>query len=56
MQLLTRPFCSTLVFNAFVFCQVFNQLNARKLGRDLNVLTDIHKNMWFLTIFAISAS
>ncbi|KAK4701418.1 P-type Ca2+ transporter type 2C, partial [Phenoliferia sp. Uapishka_3] len=43
----------TLVFNTFVFCQIFNQLNARRLDRGLNVFTGILKNYYFIAIFAI---
>ncbi|KAI5476993.1 Ca2+-transporting ATPase [Pseudohyphozyma bogoriensis] len=43
----------TLVFNTFVFCQIFNQLNARRLDRGLNVFVGILKNYYFLAIFCI---
>jgi Ca2+-transporting ATPase len=44
---------STLIFNQFVFCQIFNQLNARVLDRSLNIFRGFYKNYWFLSIFAI---
>ncbi|SCV70468.1 BQ2448_1862 [Microbotryum intermedium] len=43
----------TLIFNSFVFCQIFNMLNARRLDRTLNIFRGIHKNMYFLVIFLI---
>jgi len=43
----------TLVFNTFVFCQIFNQLNARELGRRLNIFKGLFKNYYFLGIFVI---
>ncbi|SGZ26164.1 BQ5605_C024g09849 [Microbotryum silenes-dioicae] len=43
----------TLIFNSFVFCQIFNMLNARRLDRTLNIFHGIHKNMYFLVIFII---
>ncbi|KAM0750630.1 putative calcium-transporting ATPase [Meredithblackwellia eburnea MCA 4105] len=43
----------TLVFNTFVFCQIFNQLNARRLDRGLNIFVGIHKNIYFIVIFCI---
>jgi Ca2+-transporting ATPase len=46
----------TLVFNCFVFCQIFNMINCRSLTRDLNFWHGIHKNTWFMLIFAISES
>lgn len=43
----------SLVFNQFVFCQIFNQLNARKLDRSLNIFRGIFKNYYFMGIFLI---
>jgi len=44
---------NTLVFNTFVFCQVFNQFNCRKIYRgEFNFLKNIHKSLAFLAIFA----
>lgn len=44
---------STLVFNTFVFCQIFNQFNARRLDRKFNVFSNVHRNPWFICIFFI---
>ncbi|KAL7414094.1 calcium-translocating P-type ATPase [Mrakia frigida] len=44
---------STVVFNTFVFCQIFNQLNCRRLDRGLNIFTEFFRNPWFHGIFAI---
>lgn len=44
---------STIVFNTFVFCQIFNQLNCRRLDRGLNIFTNFFRNPYFLVIFAI---
>jgi len=43
----------TLVFNCFVFCQIFNQLNCRRLDRKFNVFEGFFRNYYFLVIFAI---
>ncbi|KAI8460792.1 hypothetical protein BY996DRAFT_8463651 [Phakopsora pachyrhizi] len=43
----------TLVFNSFVFCQIFNQLNARVLDNSLNVFKGFYKNYYFMAIFLI---
>ncbi|EFP75603.2 uncharacterized protein PGTG_00934 [Puccinia graminis f. sp. tritici CRL 75-36-700-3] len=43
----------TLVFNAFVFCQIFNQFNARVLDRSFNIFRGILKNYYFMVIFLI---
>ncbi|EIW70907.1 hypothetical protein TREMEDRAFT_29328 [Tremella mesenterica DSM 1558] len=44
---------STLVFNCFVFCQIFNQLNCRRLDRKFNILEGFFRNYWFMGIFLI---
>lgn len=43
----------TLVFNVFVFCQIFNQINCRRLDRKFNVFEGFFKNYWFMGIFLI---
>ncbi|KAF8017958.1 hypothetical protein BT93_H2993 [Corymbia citriodora subsp. variegata] len=43
----------TIIFNCFVFCQVFNEFNARKL-EEKNVFKDIHKNKLFLGIVSMT--
>lgn len=45
----------TLVFQVFVFMQVFNSINARKLENELNVFAGFFNNPLFLviTIFTI---
>jgi magnesium-transporting ATPase (P-type) len=40
----------TIVFNTFVCCQVFNELNARSIGNDFNVFRRLHKNALFMGI------
>ncbi|KAF8340446.1 calcium-translocating P-type ATPase [Cantharellus anzutake] len=40
----------TLVFNAFVFCQIFNSLNSRRLDNKLNVFENILTNWYFIFI------
>ncbi|PWN53499.1 calcium-translocating P-type ATPase [Violaceomyces palustris] len=44
---------SALVFNTFVWCQIFNQVNARRLDRGLNIFKNIHRNPWFISILLI---
>lgn len=44
---------NTIIFNAFVFCQVFNEINARRPD-SFNVFQGIHKNYLFLAIIAIT--
>jgi len=41
----------TMVFNTFVYMQVFNEINCRVITNDLNVFKGIHKNAYFYCIF-----
>ena len=45
----------TIIFNAFIFCQVFNEYTARKLGDDLNMFEGLQGNyiFWFVSIFTV---
>lgn len=40
----------TIIFNTFVWMQIFNELNCRRLDNKLNILEGIHRNKWFLFI------
>lgn len=40
----------TLVFNSFVFAQIFNSINCRKLDRSLNIFEGILSNWYFIII------
>ena len=40
----------TVIFNTFVFCQIFNEVNARSIDDDMNVFKGIHKNPLFIGI------
>ena len=40
----------TLVFNAFVFAQIFNSFNCRRLDRALNIFEGIHRNPYFIGV------
>ncbi|XAR53863.1 Calcium-transporting ATPase [Bertholletia excelsa] len=37
---------TTMIFNSFVLCQVFNMFNAREMEKK-NIFKGIHKNYWF---------
>jgi len=45
----------TLVFNAFVFAQIWNSFNSRGLDRKLNVFTGMTKNWYFIAITLIGS-
>ncbi|KAG4185294.1 hypothetical protein ERO13_A09G220066v2 [Gossypium hirsutum] len=49
----TEKVNDTLIFNIFVFCQVFNEFNARKLEKK-NVFEGIHKNKLFIGIIGVT--
>lgn len=40
----------TVVFNVFVFCQIFNEFNARSITNDPNIFQGLSKNIVFLAI------
>lgn len=44
---------TTLVFNAFVFAQIFNSVNCRRLDSRLNIFEGIHRNWYFIAITLI---
>lgn len=41
----------TIIFQVFVFMQIFNLINSRKIGDELNVFSYFFNNKWFLIIF-----
>lgn len=43
----------TIVFNTFVFCQIFNQFNSRVLDRSFNIFNGLFRNVYFLVILLI---
>lgn len=43
----------TVIFNAFVWMQIFNELNCRRLDNKFNVFAGVHRNWFFLAINAI---
>ncbi|KAF9256353.1 Ca-transporting ATPase [Marasmius fiardii PR-910] len=45
-----RKIVKTLVFNAFVFCQVSNSVNSRRLDSKLNIFEGITHNWYFVAI------
>ncbi|KAI8647717.1 PMCA-type calcium-translocating P-type ATPase [Parasitella parasitica] len=45
------PILQTIVFNTFVFCQIFNEINCRRIDSKLNVFHNIFANKFFLGIF-----
>ncbi|RDW88156.1 calcium-transporting ATPase-1 [Coleophoma cylindrospora] len=44
---------STMVFNTFVWMQIFNEFNNRRLDNKLNIFTGIHRNFFFIGINCI---
>ena len=45
----------TIVFNSFVWCQLFNEFNARTINDKFNVFEGIHKSPIFFVLWIISA-
>lgn len=44
---------NTIVFNTFVWMQIFNEFNNRRLDNKFNIFENIHKNFWFIGINCI---
>ncbi|OAL46758.1 calcium-translocating P-type ATPase [Pyrenochaeta sp. DS3sAY3a] len=40
----------SLIFNMFVWLQIFNQYNNRRLDNKLNIFVNIHKNYYFIAL------
>lgn len=40
----------TIIFNTFVWMQIFNELNSRRLDNHLNIFEGITTNYWFIGI------
>ncbi|CAO3673150.1 unnamed protein product [Rhizopus stolonifer] len=43
----------TVVFNTFVFCQIFNEVNCRRIDSHLNIFSNIFANKFFIVIFLV---
>jgi Ca2+-transporting ATPase len=43
----------TLIFNTFVFMQIFKLVNSRRIDNKLNILEGLHKNHLFMLIAAV---
>ena len=43
----------TMVFNTFVWMQIFNEFNNRRLDNKLNIFEGVHRNFWFVGINCI---
>ncbi|KAF9953887.1 hypothetical protein BGZ70_000071 [Mortierella alpina] len=48
-----RQELKTMVFNTFVFLQIFNEVNCRRLDNRLNIFAGIQNNRYFMVIFVI---
>ncbi|KAH7160996.1 hypothetical protein EDB81DRAFT_714091 [Dactylonectria macrodidyma] len=40
----------TIIFNVFVWMQIFNELNCRRLDNKFNIFTGVHRNWFFIFI------
>jgi len=47
----------TMIFNTFVFMQIFNEINSRKIGEsEFNVFADFFDNMLFIIILVVTVA
>jgi calcium-translocating P-type ATPase len=54
--LLQQEYSSTMIFNTFVFCQIFNEFNARSIDNTMNVFRGIFDSPIFVSIIAITVA
>ncbi|OJJ95959.1 hypothetical protein ASPACDRAFT_47316 [Aspergillus aculeatus ATCC 16872] len=45
-----RVLLDTIIFNTFVWMQIFNEFNCRRLDNKLNIFQGLTKNAWFMVI------
>lgn len=48
-----HEYVATFIFNAFVFCQLFNEVNARSIGDTVDVFSSIITNWMFVGVWFI---
>ncbi|XP_066360322.1 probable calcium-transporting ATPase 9, plasma membrane-type [Miscanthus floridulus] len=51
----SKSVINTLIFNSFVFCQVFNEINSREMQK-INVFRGMFSNWIFIGIVAVTAA
>lgn len=44
----------TIIFQVFVFMQIFNLINSRKIGDEKNVFSHFFNNKYFIIIFILT--
>ena len=44
----------TFSFNVFVFCQIFNEFNSRRIGNENDIFTGVFNNFMFVTIIFVT--
>ncbi|EFC48046.1 predicted protein, partial [Naegleria gruberi] len=49
-----KLFVETMVFNTFIFCQIFNEINCRRIDNGMNLLKNIHHSLLFVAIFILN--
>merc|ERR1712228_147915 len=43
----------TIIFNLFVFLQIYNFVNSRKIEDELNIFEDMSRSTWFIAIVGL---
>ena len=46
----------TIIFNTFVFCQVFNEINARSIGDEMNIFKGLYRSPLFISIILFTVA
>lgn len=47
-------YCNSLLYNAFIWCQIFNEFNCRRIGNEKNVFQGVHKCLPFILVIIVT--
>jgi len=49
-ELIRQKYRYTVIYNFFIFVQIFNEFNSRRIGNELNIFQGMFKNMMFVGV------
>lgn len=47
-------YCNSLLYNAFIWCQIFNEFNCRRIGNEFNIFQNLHKCIPFIVVIIVT--
>ena len=51
---LAMKYRTTVIYNFFIFAQIFNEFNSRRINNELNVFAGIHRSVMFIAVITIT--